>query len=169
MKYSKGFKSSIVRRVVEDGTKSVYQVSKETGVSSTTINSWIEMYKAGKLALDSTDELTPSDRSPGEKFALLLESKKLDDESRGEWLRKQGLHSEHLPLWEQELAGMVQDKQSALKRENNDLRKEKKQLEKELKAKERELAVKEKALADAAVLLLLKKKHPNLFQEDEGS
>jgi Skp family chaperone for outer membrane proteins len=64
---------------------------------------------------------------------------------------------------------MVQDKQSALKRENNDLRKEKKQLEKELKAKERELAVKEKALADAAVLLLLKKKHPNLFQEDEGS
>jgi transposase-like protein len=144
-------------------------VSKETGVSSTTINSWIEMHKAGKLALDSTDELTPSDRSPGEKFALLLESKKLDDESRGEWLRKQGLHSEHLPLWEQELAGMVQDKQSALKRENNDLRKEKKQLEKELKAKERELAVKEKALADAAVLLLLKKKHPNLFQEDEGS
>jgi hypothetical protein len=143
--------------VVEDGTKSVYQVSKETGVSSTTINSWIEMHKAGKLALDSTDELTPSDRSPGEKFALLLESKKLDDESRGEWLRKQGLHSEHLPLWEQELAGMVQDKQSALKRENNDLRKEKKQLEKELKAKERELAVKEKALADAAVLLLLKK------------
>jgi hypothetical protein len=48
----------------------------------------------------------------------LLESKMLDDESRGEWLRKQGLHSEQLPLWEQELAGMVQDKQSALKSEN---------------------------------------------------
>nr|WP_321305785.1 hypothetical protein [uncultured Sphaerochaeta sp.] len=30
MKYSKGFKSSIVRRVVENGSKSVYQVSKET-------------------------------------------------------------------------------------------------------------------------------------------
>src|SRR5574344_583108 len=121
MKYSKGFKSSIVRRVVENGTKSVYQVSKETGICSTTINSWIEKHKAGKLTLDSTDELTPSNRSPGEKLDLLLESKMLDDESRGEWLRKQGLHSEHLPLWEQELA------------------------------------VKEKALADAAVLLLLKK------------
>ncbi|NCC66393.1 MAG: helix-turn-helix domain-containing protein [Spirochaetia bacterium] len=167
MKYSKGFKSSIVRRVVEDGTKNVHQVSKETGISSATINSWIEMHKAGRLTLDSTDELTPSSRSPGEKLALLLESKMLDDESRGEWLRKQGLHSEHLPLWEQELAGMVQDKESALKNENTNLKKEKKQLEKELRAKERELAEKEKALADAAVLLLLKKKHQKLFQEEE--
>ncbi|MDD4574552.1 MAG: hypothetical protein PHR69_10095 [Sphaerochaeta sp.] len=167
MKYSKGFKSSIVRRVVGGGTKSVYQVSKETGICSTTINSWMEMHKAGRLSLDSADELTPSTRSPGEKLALLLESKTLADESRGEWLRKQGLHSEHLPLWEQELAGMVQDKESALKSENANLKKEKKQLEKDLKAKGRELAVKEKALADAAVLLLLKKKHRDLFQEDE--
>lgn len=52
MKYSKGFKSSIVRRVVEDGTKSVYQVSKETGICSATINSRIEMHKAGKLTVD---------------------------------------------------------------------------------------------------------------------
>ena len=54
MRYSKGFKSSIVRRVVENGSKSVYQVSKETGICSTTINSWIEKHKAGKLTLDST-------------------------------------------------------------------------------------------------------------------
>jgi len=119
--------------------------------------------------LESTDELTPSQRSPGEKLALLLESKSLTDENRGEWLRMQGLHSEHLPLWEQELAGMVQDKQNALKSENITLKKEKKQLEKELRAKERELAVKEKALADVAVLLTLKKKHRNLFQEDGES
>lgn len=169
MKYSKGFKSSIVRRVVDNEGKSVYQVSKETGICSSTITSWIENHKTGKLVLESTDELTPSQRSPGEKLALLLESKSLTDENRGEWLRMQGLHSEHLPLWEQELAGMVQDKQNALKSENITLKKEKKQLEKELRAKERELTVKEKALADVAVLLTLKKKHRNLFQEDGES
>ena len=167
MKYSKGFKSSIVRRVVERGEKSVYQVSKETGISAATINNWIQKHKAGKLILDSSDDLTPSQRSPGEKLALLLESKTLDDDNRGEWLRRQGLHSEHLPLWEQELAGMVQDKQNALKTENTNLKKEKKQLEKDLRAKERELAIKEKALADVAVLLTLKKKHRSLFQDDE--
>ena len=169
MKYSKGFKGSIVRRVVEHEGKSIYQVAKETGICTATINNWIEKHKAGKLVLDSYDELTPSQRNPGEKLALLLESKTLDDENRGEWLRQQGLHSEHLPLWEQELASMVQDKQSALKSENTTLKKEKKQLEKELRAKEHELAIKEKALADVAVLLTLKKKHRNLFQEDEES
>ena len=168
MKYSKGFKSSIVRRVVDRGEKSVYQVSKETGVSAATINNWIEKHKTGKLDLDSSDDLTPSQRSPGEKLALLLESKTLDDHDRGEWLRRQGLHSEHLPLWEQELAGMVQDKQNALKTENTNLKKEKKQLEKDLRAKERELAIKEKALADVAVLLTLKKKHRDLFQDEEN-
>ena len=168
MKYSKGFKSSIVRRIVERGEKSVYQVSKETGIGAATINNWIQKHKAGKLGMDSSDDLTPSQRGPGEKLALLLESKTLDDSNRGEWLRQQGLHSEHLPLWEQELAGMVQDKHNALKTENTNLKKEKKQLEKDLRAQARELAVKEKALADVAVLLTLKKKHRNLFQDEEN-
>ena len=164
MRYSKGFKGSIVRRVVDRGEKSVYQVSKETGVSAATINNWIGNHKAGRLDLDSSEDLTPSQRSPGEKLALLLESKTLDDHARGEWLRRQGLHSEHLPLWEQELAAMVQDKQNALKTENTNLKKEKKQLEKDLRAKERELAIKEKALADVAVLLTLKKNIGTCFR-----
>lgn len=62
MKYSKGFKNSIVRRVVENGTKSVYQVSKDTGITASTINNWIEKHKAGRLGLDSSDDLTPSQR-----------------------------------------------------------------------------------------------------------
>ena len=89
MRYSKGFKGSIVRRVVDRGEKSVYQVSKETGVSAATINNWIGNHKAGRLDLDSSEDLTPSQRSPGEKLALLLESKTLDDRDRGEWLRRQ--------------------------------------------------------------------------------
>ena len=98
MKYSKGFKGSIVRRVVERGEKRVYQVSRDTGISAATINNWVEKHKAGKLILDSSDDLTPSQRSPGEKLALLLESKSLDDDDRGEWLRRQGLHSETPPF-----------------------------------------------------------------------
>jgi len=78
MKYSKGFKSSIVRRVVDQGKKSVYHVSKETGVSAATINNWIAKHKTGKLDMDSSDDLTPLQRSLGEKLVLLLESKMLD-------------------------------------------------------------------------------------------
>jgi transposase len=104
--------------------------------------------------------LTPSQRSPGEKLALLLESKTLPENALGEWLRQNGLHSEHLALWEQELSTMVRDKQANLNEENKALRKQNKELQKEL-------ARKEKALAEAAILITLKKKFPNLFQEEE--
>ena len=63
MKYSKGFKRAIVRRVAEYGMKIVYQEAKETEISSTTISSWIEMHKASKLTLESINDLTPSYKS----------------------------------------------------------------------------------------------------------
>ena len=113
--------------------------------------------------MDDADGITPDQRNPGEKLALLLESKTLTDEQKGEWLRQHGLHSEHLPLWEQELTTTMNDKQANLNQENAALKKENKRLS-------RELARKEKALAEAAVLLTLKKKFRNLFaSEDEES
>lgn len=54
---------------------------------------------------------------------------------------------------------MATTKEDSSRDENAALRKENKRLQKEL-------ARKEKALAEVAVLLTLKKKHPNLFEED---
>jgi hypothetical protein len=116
--------------------------------------------KHGTLSTEGSETLTPNQRSPGEKLQLLLESQKLSGEAKGEWLRQQGLHSEHLTLWEQELVSMVQDKQTELKNENQALKKTNKQLQRELKKQE-------KALAELAILISLKKKYPTLF-EDEG-
>jgi hypothetical protein len=89
-----------------------------------------------------------------------LESRIIADENRGEWLRQRGLHSEHLPLWEQELTTMMNDKQTTLRSENSILKKDNKRLHKE---NERQ----KEALAEAAILLTLKKKFPNLFEESK--
>jgi transposase-like protein len=160
MKYSMGFRASIVRKT-QDGTgRSVYEVARETGVSAATISSWKEQYKAGTLSLDGCESVTPSQRSPGEKLSILLESRIIADENRGEWLRQRGLHSEHLPLWEQELTTMMNDKQTTLRSENSILKKDNKRLHKE---NERQ----KEALAEAAILLTLKKKFPNLFEESK--
>ena len=161
MKYSPGFRASIVRKTQDGSGRSINQLARETGVSYTTISNWVEQHRIGKLSLDDADGITPDQRNPGEKLALLLESKTLTDEQKGEWLRQHGLHSEHLPLWEQELTTTMNDKQANLNQENAALKKENKRLS-------RELARKEKALAEAAVLLTLKKKFRNLFaSEDE--
>ena len=97
---------------------------------------------------------------PSERFVLLLESKSIAPDKLGEWLRIHGLHSEHLALWEQELTDTMSDKDKNEKAELVALRKENRSLKKEL-------ARKEKALAEAAVLITLKKKYPNLFGQDE--
>ena len=163
MKYSAGFRSSVVRKTLDGSGRSVSEVARETGVCYATVYNWIEKYRLGKLDMDEAGGLRPDQRSPGEKLTLLLESKTLDEEQKGEWLRQHGLHSEHLPLWEQELTTVMNDKQTDLNQKN-------KQLEKENKRLERELERKEKALAEAAVLLTLKKKFRNLFStEDEES
>ncbi len=160
MKYSPGFKASIVRKTQDGSGRSVNQMARETGVSYTTIANWIEQYRIGKLSLDDADGVPPHQRNPGEKLALLLESKTLSDEQKGEWLRQHGLHSEHLPLWEQELTTAMNDRKADMNQENAALKKENKRLQ-------RELGRKEKALAEAAVLLTLKKKFRNLFADED--
>ena len=161
MKYSPGFRSSVVRKTLDGGGRSMADVARETGVSYATIANWKEKYRLGKLDADDATGMTPDQRNPGEKLTLLLESRTLNEERKGEWLRQHGLHSEHLPLWEQELTAVMNDKQTDLNQKNNELKKENKRLQRELERKE-------KALAEAAVLLTLKKKFHNLFAtEDE--
>jgi transposase-like protein len=162
MKYSIGFRGSIVRKTLDGSGRSVYQVARETGISATTITNWIKQYNAGTLSSDGCDAVTPDQRNPGEKLALLLESKTLADDSQGEWLRQKGLHSEHLPLWEQELTSMVNDKNTDMRNTIADLKKSNKELKKENERQKR-------ALAEAAILLTLKKKFQHLFMEEEES
>jgi len=161
MKYSEGFRASIVKKTQDGSGRSIYQVAKETGINAATIKNWITQFKNGTLSMDGCDTVIPSQRNPGEKLALLLENQTIPDEAKGEWLRQHGLHSEHLQLWEQELVSIMNDKQSDLKTENTELKKTNKQLQKDLKRQE-------KALAELAILISLKKKYPNLFEENEG-
>jgi transposase-like protein len=162
MKYSEGFKSQAVAKVLDNHGRSINEVAEELNVYPATLSNWIKQAKEGKLGLIEGDAIPPSQRHLGEKLSLLLESKTLAPEQLGEWLRTHGLHSEHIPLWEQELGDFMKTKNTDLKSENSNLKRENKELQKEL-------ARKEKALAEAAVLLTLKKKYQNLFTEDEES
>ena len=160
MRYSRGFKATAVRKTLDGTGRSINSVASELGIYPATLSQWIHQHKAGTLLMDEGDSIPPNERHPGEKLALLLESKTIDPAHMGEWLRTRGLHSEHLPLWEQELTATMQDKDTNAKSEIVALRKEN-------KARKKELARKEKALAEAAVLITLKKKYPNLFEQEE--
>jgi len=159
MRYSSGMKAAIVKRVLPPADESVSEVSRETGVSAATIHSWKKQASQGMLDLGDGG-VRPRDRGAGEKLTLLLESKAVSAEEHGEWLRSRGLHSEHLPLWEQELREIVTEKEKQRQQQLSELKRKNKELEKEL-------ARKEKALAEAAALLVLKKKVQAIWGDDE--
>ena len=162
MRYSEGFKRSVVRKSQESSGKTLDEIAEASGVHPATLGRWIQAFRAGKLDVDEGDGIQPSHRNPGEKLTLLLESKSIGPEAMGEWLRSHGLHTEHLRLWEQELSTMATGNENKAKDENAKLRKENRALKKELERKD-------KALAYAAVLLMPKKNYPTLFEHNEES
>jgi transposase len=159
MRYSKGFKTSVLKKILPPAERSVREVAKETGVSENTIYIWLKKLQNGTFNTDDS-ELRPNDRSIKEKLRLLLEGRSKSEDELGKWLRENGLHSEHLTLYEQEIKDIVTDRNEKYKEENKKLRKEKKALEKELRRKE-------KALAEMAALLTLKKKADEIWGEPE--
>ena len=159
MKYSTGFRNNVIKKVLPPENRSISEVSKETGVSDQTIRNWLFRLKNDNLN-PQEGEVSPEQRSPAEKMSLILESKTLSEEAKGEWLRKNGIHSEHLVLWEQELRDQVND------RANKDKETIKKQ-KKKIKSLEKDLERKEKALAEMAALYTLKKKAEAIWGDEE--
>ena len=92
----------------------------------------------------------PQDWTPEEKLAAVLEATSLTEEDLGPFLRSRGLHEAHLQQWhDQMLMGLepFEGKRNERKR---------------IQELEKELQRKDKALAEAAALLVLKKK-PGTF------
>jgi len=150
MRYSRSLKMSIIKRLMGSDPCSTQALSRETGVSEATIYNWKKQAKAGKLDIDSSD-ISPRFYSAKEKYHLLMSAAKLSDEELGSFLREQGLHSEHLTLWDQELRESMTENSSKKNQETARLKKEVRDLKKEL-------ARKDKALAETTALLVLKKK-----------
>lgn len=98
------------------------------------------------------------DWRPEEKLALVLEASSLSDGELGEFLRRKGLTTAVLDEWRQQaLVGLRGTPQLS------DVQKDAKRV-KEL---ERELRRKDKALAEAAALLVLKKKAQEIWGDED--
>jgi len=147
--YSRSVKVGILKKVLPPERRSIASVSDETGVSQQTIRNWINKAGSGSLD-DKAGQKSPRNLSGSEKYQLLMESKKIPKQELGQFLRKRGLHSQHLTLWDQEFIEMAKDNGKKEKKKVRDLQKEIKDLKKEVRRKD-------KALAETAALLVLKK------------
>jgi transposase-like protein len=162
MEYSEKFKAALVRRMAGPRGVTASALEQEVGVPQQTLSRWLrEAGRFGTMAdsKGSAKVRTRKTWTAAEKLRVLHDGSGVDDAKLGEILRREGLHSDDLRRWRDEaLQGLTPrraDKASAAERTR-------------IKELERELRRKEKALAEAAALLVLRKKLEALhwFEDD---
>ncbi len=149
-RYSEEFKKSAVEKLLHRGSRPVAAIIEELGVASPTLYQWRNDF-ANLAGMKKTPQ-RPQDRSPEAKLRALIEFESLPEEKRGEFLRKEGLHVEHVKAWRKQLEDALTpvNKQAERLERAEDRRK--------IKELERELRRKDAALAETTALLVLKKK-----------
>ncbi|MDF1568732.1 MAG: transposase, partial [Spirochaetaceae bacterium] len=105
-RYSAQFRNTVLKKLLPPESRSALSLAKEYNLSVATIYGWKSKIRNGTLQVDEGVQANRS-RQLSEKLSLLLESRSVDEETMGEWLRGNGLHSQHLSVWEQEVRDAV--------------------------------------------------------------
>lgn len=112
------------------------------------------------------DPSNPEHWSGENKLAVVIETASLNEQELSEYCRRKGLYVEQIARWkEAAIAGSETADAPLSKTERQELKAERnksRELEKELRRKE-------KALAEAAALLVLKKKAQTIWGESEDA
>ncbi len=158
--YTKGFKASMVKKLAAPGGPSATQLAQEVGVPQSTLSRWLSQAGSfgdghGAVSPDTPRRPMPAKRpqdwTAEEKLEAVIAAAAIPEAELGEFLRRQGLHQAQLREWRQQiLASLEQRSTRSAKKPTPEARR--------VRELERELTRKEKALAEAATLLILKKK-----------
>ena len=160
--YSAERKEALVRRMMPPENVPVSALARETGITEQTLYVWRREAKGKGLAVPG-DGKNAEGWSSEDKFAVVLETAPLNAADLAEYCRRKGLYPEQIAAWR---ASCVAANANATEqaREQRQQSKEDKQRIKQL---EKELHRKEKALAEAAALLVLRKKAQAIWGEQE--
>jgi transposase-like protein len=162
VRYSKEQKEAIVKRMMPPSNESVAQISKEEGITEVTLYKWRKEARAAGGATPGNGQ-TSDKWGSQDKFLIVMETFAMNETELAEYCRKKGLYREQIESWRTaclQANGQVFDQSKQLNGALKEEQKRAKQLEKELQKKE-------KALAEAAALLLLRKKAQAIWGDDE--
>lgn len=161
-RYPKEMKEAIVARLLEEDVI-VMDIHKETGIGINTLYRWRDD-AMNKKGLSATTKYKNADKwSSQDKFTVVLETANLSEIEFSEYCREKGIYPEQVKEWRDACMNANNDaveRRDKLSKELNAERKQKEKLEKEL-------ARKDKALAEAAALLVLRKKANAIWGTEE--
>lgn len=145
------FKEAAVRKFHNRGSRQVREIARDIGVSNWSLYKWAREYATSPRM--KKQDRRPQDWKAEEKFKAVMAFDRLEEGARGEFLRREGLHSDHLAAWKKSMQAGLEPGASAQasRAEMSGLKARNKELERDLRRKDR-------ALAETTALLVLKKK-----------
>jgi len=158
-KYTKEEKEILVRRLLPPENISLGLLTSETGISKSTLFTWKKKAENTKGNIKPKRTLTPND-----KFLIVIETYLLTEIELSRYCREKGLYYDEVKKWS---SVCINANNNAIDSENvKELKAGKQEDSKQIKELEKELNRKEKALAEAAALLLLRKKLQAILVEN---
>jgi transposase len=167
--YSETFKKKLVERMLMPNPRPMTTLARDAGVAEATMYRWrneatlkgVSTDRSNDKAISSTKP--PHAWDPEEKLAVVLEASAVPEAELGAFLRRKGIHEAQLVEWRKQVTeGAVSALRGATGRDR------KAHVDaKRVRELERELARKDKALAEAAALLMLKKKAQAIWGDED--
>jgi hypothetical protein len=157
--YSEERKESVLKRLRPPYNESAPTVSRAEGIPKSTLHTWIK--DEGRTEKMSAKKVSLGGLSAEARFTIIVEAALLGELECGEYCRERGLYPEQIKSWKRDFILGVEGKSIPNPDESLQTKKDK-QIIKQL---EKDLSRKEKALAEAAALLILRKKLHAFYEE----
>lgn len=164
MRYSNELRDSVLRRVLPPQDDPIDRVSREVGISEQTIRNWKIKALSTGFHPDNVKDSVPDKWSSQDKFHIVVETMKMTEVELAEYAREKGIFVEQITQWRD----ICLNANGGMAREAARLNRELKYTEKRNRHLEHELVRKEKALAEAAALMLLRKKLNAILGDPEA-
>ena len=159
--YPSELRESIMKRFQSAHAPRIHDLSRETGISHTTL------YKWRKYATSShhPEQCSPQLRSAEDKWRLITQAYELEGQELGAFLRQEGVYLAQLDEWRADIMRAL----NPMSKKRDMKRKKEKAVANQVKQLKAELKRKDVALAEAAALLLLSKKAEALWEEEDAN
>lgn len=161
--YSAERKAAVLQKMLLSSDLSIPELAKQEGISDVTLYHWRKQ-AITRGTMSAVNKKTAEGWSAESKLAAVVETALLSELELSEYCREKGLYPDQVKAWKQAcIVGQqtaTQQKQTAGAQARAD--------QKRIRELERELRRKDKALAEAAALLILRKKLNALWGDDAG-
>lgn len=159
--YPKERKDAIINKMLPPQNMTVPELAQLENIPLGTLYTWRTQSLNHHNQESAVMAHSNTPRSASQKLTIIIETSSLNEHDLSEYCRKNGLFASEIDSWKADFITSAKNKNTSNKEDKAQL----KQLRTDNKSLKRELQRKEKALAEAAALLVLRKKWDALWEE----